>query len=112
MKIKSGVILAGLHLKMRPALLNADRIWWEHGQELVVTSGLEGEHSAGSWHYYGLAVDFRTRYFEDDVKQQVFEALVKSLLDDDNFTVVFKASPPHIHVQYELRQSSATLTWF
>ena len=98
MKIKEGVILAGLDIKMRPVLIKADRIWFEHGQELVVTSGLEGTHSAGSLHYYGLALDFRTRYFDDkQVVEDVYDILSRSL--SVNYDVVLHST--HIHVEYD-----------
>ncbi len=63
MIIKPGAIIAGLHPVMRSVLREADKIWKAHGEELVVTAGLDGTHSAASWHYYGLALDFRTKYF-------------------------------------------------
>ena len=59
MKIKKGVSLQGLKLVMRRALQEAEKIWNILGEELVITSGTETyEHSAGSLHYYGLALDF------------------------------------------------------
>lgn len=69
MQIKSGVVMSGLRLCMRPVLIFADEIWRKHDQELVITSALDGVHSAGSFHYYGFAVDFRTRYFSDVEKK-------------------------------------------
>lgn len=102
MIIKDGVILAGLDICMRPALISAERVWRDVGQRpegVTVTSGLEGTHSAGSLHYYGRALDFRTRYFDDDLKAEVFKALVVAL-DLRYFNVVLEVD--HIHVEYEL----------
>ena len=100
MKIKDGVILAGLDIKMRPVLIEADRIWKEHGQELVVTSGLEGTHSAGSLHYYGLALDFRTRYFKENEGMKVMYELTNKLHNIDyDFQVILHNT--HIHVEYD-----------
>jgi hypothetical protein len=96
MKIKEGVILAGLNLKMRPVLIAANNIWKEAGKELVVTSGLDGAHSAGSKHYYGLALDFRTRYFNEIEKKKVFAALEKAL--GNSFFCLLHET--HIHVQH------------
>ena len=71
MKIKPGAVLAGLDIHMRPALIIADAVWKEYGQELMVTEGLGGEHSSGSLHYYGYAVDLRTHYFHKGVRARL-----------------------------------------
>lgn len=95
MKIKSGVILNGLQTPMRKVLINAEAIWKELGQELVITSGLEGTHSAGSLHYYGYAVDLRTRYFDLDQIDQAANALITKL--GYGYTVVVHETHMHIH---------------
>lgn len=97
MKIKNGVVLAGLKIEMRPVLIKADKIWKNAGQELVITAGLEGEHSAGSLHYYGDAVDLRTRYFGGDTKREVAASLKKELGSEYD-VIVHKT---HIHVEYD-----------
>lgn len=97
MKQKEGVILAGLQIEMRPVLVQAKDVWLRLGQELVVTSGLEGEHSAGSLHYYGYAVDLRTRYFTDVEKREAYDYLVARL--GVTYDVIWK--PTHIHVEYD-----------
>lgn len=96
MKIKLGVTIAGLDLRMRPVLIAAEKIWKDFGQELVITSGLDGEHSAGSLHYYGLAVDLRTRYFLGEDKMKVTKLLRKAL--GSGYVVL--AESTHIHVGY------------
>lgn len=97
MKIKEGAILSGLHPMMRRVLIEANQIWKEHGQELAVTSGLDGTHSAGSAHYYGCAVDLRTRYFSDAELASVMQELTKRLP-----TIYYiKLEKDHIHVHYE-----------
>ena len=93
MRIKDGVILAGLQLVMRPVLQAADRIWRSQNTELVVTSGLEGEHSAGSFHYYGLALDLR---FPPDIARAIRE--LRAALGP-SFDVVEEKT--HIHVEYD-----------
>ena len=97
MRIKKGAVLAGLDLRMRNVLQTADQIWALHGQELWVTAGLDGEHSAGSLHYYGLALDLRTRYFDKPTLRKVAEKLEKAL--GKNYDVVVHKS--HIHVEYD-----------
>ena len=96
MKIKQGVILSGLHPMMRRVLIEANVIWKEHGQELVVTSGLDGTHSAGSAHYYGCAMDLRTRYFTDIELSSIMIKLAQRLP-----TIYFiKLEKDHIHIHY------------
>lgn len=97
MEIKNGVVLAGLDIKMRPVLIAAEQIWEANRHELVVTGGLEGVHSAGSLHYYGLALDLRHRYFSDDIKEWVAEELQR--LIGSNYDVVIERT--HIHVEYD-----------
>ena len=97
MQIKEGASLQGLDIKMRPVLLAADRIWKGRGQELVVTAGTDGTHSAGSLHYYGLALDLRTRYFAPGEVGNVVIQLREALGAD--FDVIKHAS--HIHVEFD-----------
>ena len=102
MKLKEGAIIAGLNPKMRIVLITADDVWRNHGQELVVTSGLDGCHSAGSWHYYGCALDFRTRDFKSErEKKDVFQELQTKLKKiSSRYGVVLESS--HMHTQYRL----------
>tara|TARA_R110001583_G_scaffold34551_1_gene115878 strand:- start:26827 stop:27126 length:300 start_codon:yes stop_codon:yes gene_type:complete len=97
MQIKEGASLQGLDIRMRSALITADRIWQQHGQELVVTAGLDGTHSAGSLHYYGRAIDLRTRYFDKAAAVAVAGELRDALGSD--FDVVLHSS--HVHVEYD-----------
>jgi hypothetical protein len=106
MKLKDGVTLAGLHPVMRPVLREAEAIWKAHGRSegVTVTEARGGEHSAVSWHYYGFALDLRTRYFDFDEAVQVYETLKGALSgydvvhhtyqnDDDEW------ASSHIHVE-------------
>ena len=97
MKLKDGVTLAGIDIRMRIALIAAEKIWQKLGQELVVTSARDGEHSAGSLHYYGLALDFRTRDFTAQSARTAQETLSDAL--GISFDVVMATD--HIHVEYD-----------
>lgn len=94
MQLKDGVSLIGLKLCMRPVLIAADKIWSTLGEELVITSGTEGAHSAGSLHYYGLAIDVRVNYFTDYEKQKAFTMLCQALPE---YTVLLEKD--HIHIE-------------
>lgn len=97
MKIKEGASLQGLNIVMRKVLLVAEMLWSRNKQELVITSGTDGEHSAGSLHYYGYALDLRTRYFTQEEIKKIVEELRKLLNSD--YHVIEHAT--HIHVEYE-----------
>ena len=97
MKIKKGAIVAGLQIKMRPVLIEAEKLWKENGDELVITAGLDGAHSAGSLHYYGYAVDLRIRNFNASAKPGIAAALKKRLGND--YDVILHKT--HIHVEYD-----------
>ena len=97
MRIKDGVIMAGLKIEMRKVLVSANEVWTSFGQSLWVTAALDGEHSAGSLHYYGYAVDLRSRYFTDEQKLEVVKALRFKLGAD--YDIINHSS--HIHVEYD-----------
>ncbi len=63
MKIKRGVSLIGLQLEMKPVMEVVDSAFLTViGKQSVITSGTENaKHMAGSYHYFGLALDYRTR---------------------------------------------------
>jgi len=94
---KEGVITAGLQPQMRQALLVADKVYAAHAQTLVLTAGLDGEHSVGSRHYYGYAIDTRTRFWRKDEAQRVADEIQKELGTD--YYVIFEGN--HIHIQYQ-----------
>lgn len=99
MKIKDGVIMAGLRLQMRQAIMAANQIWAEHGKELVITSALDGEHSASSLHYYGFAVDVRTRYFDNkELDDVVFELSRRLRSIDIGYRTVLHNT--HLHIEW------------
>lgn len=102
MKIKEGANIQGIDIRMRPALIEAERIWKQYGQDegVTITSGLDGTHSAGSLHYYGLAVDFRTRYWSPEVAKKVWLLLKGNLANvSHNYDVIYHKT--HIHVEYD-----------
>jgi hypothetical protein len=97
MKIKKGAILPGIKIEMRKALKEADKLWKSYAKELVITCGVDGEHSAGSLHYYGYALDFRIRYFPQNIHTEIVYKLKKALGAD--YDVILHKT--HIHVEYD-----------
>lgn len=105
MKIKFGATLVGLQLPLRKVLKASDTVWKGMGKEMVVTSGLDGCHSAGSYHYYGYAVDLRTRYFTKaealTLNKQIRKELVRlqyPLQLSEKLIIVLEKS--HLHIQF------------
>lgn len=97
MKIKSGVILAGIQIQMNPVLIEGEKLWKEHGEELVITAGLDGVHANRSLHYPGYALDFRTRYFAKNQHQLIANKLKDQL--GSEFDVIVHST--HIHVEWD-----------
>lgn len=99
MQIKDGVVMSGLQIQMRPVLTLADHIWHQLGHELVVTSATEGTHRPGSLHYYGYALDLRTRYF-DNKKAREAESLLKHALQDIDKRYIVMWEGTHMHIEW------------
>ena len=105
MKKLDNVIMPN-QIQMQPVLKAAEAFWIAEGQELVVTCGMDGIHSAGSFHYYGFAVDLRTNYFSEAVAQKLGRKLREHLQyikhHDGSFggydVIVHKT---HIHIEYD-----------
>ena len=92
----------GLQTPMRWVLKYADIIWTAYGYELIVTSARDGMHSAGSLHYYGLAVDLRNSTnwgFKDEDRIKMNDELTQKLAFDPNYQIVNHSS--HCHVEYD-----------
>lgn len=69
----------------------------EEGVELVVTSGVEGEHSEGSLHYLGLAWDGRKWTVPAERRAWMAERFREELGED--YDVVEEAT--HFHFEYQ-----------
>ena len=97
MRVKDGANIRGLNWRMRKAIKVANNIWQTYGRELVITSGLDGEHGPLSLHYFGCAVDLRSRYFRPGEVRAVADDLQRALGHDYDVVV----EPTHIHVEYD-----------
>jgi hypothetical protein len=87
----------GLQVDMRPVIVEAADVWADHGQTLVITSTVDSVHSPGSYHYYGYAIDFRTRYFSRRERVQVYKDLRESL--PKKYVILLEKDHMHIHVR-------------
>jgi len=78
MKKKDGVKLFLLEPCMRPALVICERVFKKYGLDFVITETVGGIHSAGSLHYYGLAIDVRNYWWNPFAKDKI-KRIVKEL---------------------------------
>ena len=98
MSLKAGVKIAGVRPEMIAAWPVVSDIYNDHGYDCVVTSVCDSKHGRGSFHYNGLATDFRTttidpRYDWANVSGDIRRALT------DEYDVVLEAD--HIHVEFQ-----------
>jgi hypothetical protein len=67
---------------------------------LVITSGSDGTHMAGSKHYTGEAIDLRTKTFGPTLRNNLIAALSAEL--GPRFTVLLEhadEAQEHVHIQ-------------
>ncbi len=95
MLLKLGVDISRLADPIRSRLSAIDSLWRTWGEEVIITSTYEGEHSAGSLHYVNRAIDLRLP--KNKGAAQAVDA-IKGLLGDDYDVVLEKT---HIHVEHD-----------
>ncbi len=100
MMLKTGVHIYGIDIQMRQAIIQADKIYRKYGQPegVTITSALDGIHSPRSLHYYGLAIDIRTRHLSSEELSSVFEELNITL--SPQYDVILESD--HIHIEAKL----------
>lgn len=79
------------------AIEEAYKVYKQLGKELVVTSLCDGRHSKNSLHYFGNAVDLRTRHLKDKEKAEVTVLLAKILGKDYDCVL----EDTHLHVEFD-----------
>jgi hypothetical protein len=102
MILKQGVVVRGVRPEMIFGLMIAQRIFDVHGQSLMVTSLVEGNHGEASFHYQGLAVDLRTHSVARNVLHDFVKHLQSAL--GGHYQVILEAQGlpnEHIHVEFD-----------
>ena len=94
MNIKKGVVLTGVRPEIVLAMNFVDLLYYTLGQDLVITSVLDGKHMENSLHYSGCAFDFRLP--EKNVNEIVLELRMEL---GNNYDVVLESD--HIHVEFQ-----------
>ncbi len=103
MELKPGVSIAGLRLEMLIAIMVADGIYTSLGYTLVITSAMEGEHSRGSLHYLGCAIDTRIRNFTYKHDATNVVAKLQAALGASFDIVLHKT---HIHIEFHPKKGA------
>lgn len=99
--IKRDVKLHTLSPQIVLALLVAWSIYRNRGYRIMITSGNEGQHMAGSKHYTGDALDLRT----NDLPDQMIEEITHDIRDalGPDYDVI--AEPTHLHIEYDPKRA-------
>jgi hypothetical protein len=97
MKFKRGVDLNGIKSECIHAMCEVDNCYKDFGEELVITSVMDGQHGKNSLHYQGYAFDCRTRYFT--LEEQEHVARLLRIYLGDNFDVVLESD--HMHIEFD-----------
>ena len=102
--IKQGVSLKDLQPQMAIAYAIVQDIYRQLGYGCTITSGNDGTHMAGSCHYTGDALDFRTHHLErPDFRVMMDE--IKAALGQEFDVVIENVGEPneHLHIEFQLR---------
>jgi hypothetical protein len=98
MRIKdSSVRFVGIQPGILKAFARIEEVYQHFGEEAVITSLNDGNHMKGSFHYKGLAIDLRTRYFDYPTIEMVMIELKLKL--GDEYDIIFETN--HIHIEYD-----------
>ena len=96
-EVKPGADMRGLHPKIQDALLTVAWVYGKLDLKLTFTSGIDGDHSTGSLHYTGRAVDLRTRHVSQQIKLKIADMLRVEL--GWGYEVVVEST--HIHIEWD-----------
>ena len=97
LSLKEGVSLIGVNPALVIGAIVVADAYAELGADCVITSAVDGQHSATSLHYAGQALDFRTRDLTPE-QQQELATIVQERLGQD-FDVVLESDHCHLELQ-------------
>lgn len=103
LQLKPGVRLEKLSPQMTLATVVVHSIYARNNAICTITSANDSTHMAGSLHYAGNALDFRTKNYVAS-KPMLIEAIKEALGPD--FDVIFESENTdneHLHVEYQPR---------
>lgn len=91
MRLGPHCLAVGLSPQILVALMVAESVYRDHGQEMIFTCGLDGGHKAKSLHYAANAIDLTppSQAVADDIRLRL----------NKYYDVVLEAT--HIHVEFQ-----------
>lgn len=98
MMLKPGVNPLGMRPEIMVAAIVANEVYALQGHNLVITSIVDGKHGKDSYHYKGLAIDARTRYFKN---QAEIEAVAKDIRERLGHLYDVVVESDHIHIEFD-----------
>lgn len=85
-----------------PVIVSAvESVFATFGYDTVVTSLGEGRHKPDSYHYKGLAADFRIKHVPEGLRRDIVNALKASLPQCDVLYEGAGTQNVHIHVEWD-----------
>jgi len=99
--IKQGAVVNNLKKPITRAIQISSNIYFSNGYSLFITSGEEGNHSAGSLHYVNLAFDsYPARIIRPNQKEmEYFNNKIGREIGRDYDLVDHKGS--HTHIEFD-----------
>jgi hypothetical protein len=97
MTLKSDARVHGIRPEIVLAAMVVHAIYQANGLDVVITSGIEGKHSFGSFHYAGAAMDFRTNHVPAEKLPGLVQKITAALGPD--FDVLREVD--HLHVEFQ-----------
>lgn len=95
-----GVSIRGIRTETLHALWVAAAFITGEGYEAVCTSGTEGTHGIGSFHYLGLAADMRMRHIPVERRGFIRDKVAAVL--GPEFDVIQETTPVvHMHIEFQ-----------
>lgn len=105
LSIKPGAQIIGIEAPILLGVLVLKTVLDKYGLDTVITEGTGGEHSQGSLHYRGLALDVRSKHILDSgLKHQILtEARV--LLNGEFDLILESEGQPseHFHIEVDCK---------
>lgn len=100
MVIKKGVEITYLTPPMLEIMQAVFKVWNYPGVTPVITSSFDGQHMRGSYHYSGLALDFRTNSIGPLDREDFAKRLQEELGED--YDVVLEKT--HVHIEFDPKE--------
>ncbi len=101
-RIKPGVNISGLRPEILLAWDIVDQIYELHDIKYCwMTSGLDSNHSWGSLHFSGLAIDIRIHNIPSNIDRKAIVSIIKDYIGNQ-YDVILESD--HIHIEFQPKE--------